>query len=139
MFASIWQRIKALLASEPAMLAALGQAAVAAIALLGFHLTAGQTGALSAAAAAVAAAITGLRARPVKPALLTGALTALGAVMIAFGVPHVTSGLVATASTFLAAIMSTVLRSHVTPIPLKPAPLTASSPLRAGTPGYRRC
>jgi hypothetical protein len=122
--------MKRLLSLEPVLSAGVIQAAIALVVALGFSLTAGQSGAIEAAAAAVAALITALSVRPFQVPALTGALTAVGTLLVAFGVPHVQPSLVSSFNAALVAILAIVLRGHVTPVASLPKP-TAPEPTAA--------
>jgi len=114
--------LRRLLASEPALASGGAQAVVAMVVALGLHLTAGQAGALEAAAAAAGALAVALSVTPVPPAAFTGALSAAGTLLAAFGLPHPSAGLVSTLSGLMAALMATTLRGHVSPAKAAPAP-----------------
>jgi hypothetical protein len=90
------------LRSFPFLSAATVQAVLAFVMAAGwFHPTAGQTGAIEAAAAAVLALLVAPHVNPFPVPLLLGALTAVGALLVAFKVPHVSA---AEVSAFVAAI-----------------------------------
>lgn len=108
---------------EPAMVVGLLQAALALGVALGLTLTAGQAGALEAAAAGVAAIIVAASTRPVAPPILTGGLTAIFTCLVAFGVPHVTEATVSALNVAVVAVLAIVLRAHQTPVaPAPPVP-----------------
>lgn len=107
--------MKRLLSLEPVLSAGVVQAAIALVVALGFTLTAGQSGAIEAAAAALAALIMALSVRPFQVPALTGALTAIGTLLVAYGVHGVTPGLVSSFNAALVAVLALILRQHVTP------------------------
>jgi hypothetical protein len=113
---------------EPAMILAVPQAALALAVTLGLHLTAGQTGALEAAAAGVTAVIVAAATRPVAVPVLTGGLTAIFTCLVAFGVPHVTAPVVSAVNVAVLAVLAIVLRAHQTPVVRVPAPVAATGP-----------
>jgi hypothetical protein len=102
------------LKSWPFLSASFVQAALALVVALGFHLTAGQTGAIEAAAAAVLALLVAPHVEETVVPLAIGALTAAGAVLVAFKTPHVTSGEVAAVVAALAALLGVQGHTAVT-------------------------
>jgi hypothetical protein len=118
--------MKRLLSLEPVLSAGVVQSAVALVVALGFSLTAGQSGAIEAAAAALGALIMALSVRPFQVPALTGALTAIGTLLVAYGVHGVTPGLVSSFNAALVAILAIVLRGHVTPVAALPKTAPAS-------------
>jgi hypothetical protein len=108
------QPIQKFLASFPFLSAAFVQAALALVVALGFHLTAGQTGTIEAAAAAVLALLMAPTVKPFPVPLFTGALTAIGALLIAFKVPHISSGEVAAIVAALTALLGNLGHVAVT-------------------------
>jgi hypothetical protein len=102
--------------SEPALIVAVLQAAVAMVVALKFNLTAGQTGAIEAVAAALGALIVALSVRPFAVPTLTGLITAGGTLLAAFGVHHATSGSVSTFNLAVAAVLALGTSLRVTPV-----------------------
>jgi len=90
------------LKSYPFLSATFIQAVLAFVMAAGwFHPTAGQTGAIEAAAAAVLAVLVAPHVKETVVPLALGAVTAIGTLLVAFKVPHVS---VAEVSTFVAAL-----------------------------------
>jgi hypothetical protein len=119
--------MKRLLSLEPVLSAGVVQAAIALVVALGFHLTAGQSGAIEAATAGLAALIMALSVRPFQVPALTGALTAIGTLLVAFGVHGVQPNLVSSFNAALVAVLAIVLRGHVTPVASLPKPAAPGS------------
>jgi hypothetical protein len=113
--------------NEPALVTGVIQAALSLAVTLGLDLTAGQTGALEAAAAGVAAIIVAASTRPVAPPILAGGLTAILTCLVAFGIPHVTAASVSEVNVLALAVLAIVLRVHQTPV--APAPPPPARPL----------
>jgi hypothetical protein len=113
--------------NEPALVTGVIQAALSLAVTLGLDLTAGQTGALEAAAAGVAAIIVAASTRPVAPPILAGGLTAILTCLVAFGIPHVTAASVSEVNVLALAVLAIVLRVHQTPV--APAPPTVGRPV----------
>ena len=103
------------LRSFPFLSAATVQAVLAFVMAAGwFHPTAGQTGAIEAAAAAVLALLVAPHVKETVVPLAIGALTAAGAVLVAFKVPHITAGEVAAIVAALTALLGVQGHSAVT-------------------------
>jgi hypothetical protein len=117
--------LKRLLSLEPVLSAGVVQDAIALVIALGFTLTAGQSGAIEAAAAGLGALIMALSVRPFQVPVLTGALTAIGTLLVAYGVHGVSPGMVSSFNAALVAILAIVLRGHVTPVASLPKPAIA--------------
>lgn len=113
------------LRSEPALVAGVIQAGLGLAVALGLSLTAGQAGALEAAAAGLAAVIVAASTRPVAVPVLTGGLTAIFTCLVAFGVPHATAATVSALNVAVAAVLAIVLRGHQTPVAPAPPPARA--------------
>lgn len=109
-------RFTDVLKTEPAMVTSVCQAALAIAVTLGLSLTAGQTGALEAAAAGVAAIIVAASTRPVPVPILAGALTAILTCLVAFGVNGITPAVVSSVNAAIVAVLAIVLRVHQTPV-----------------------
>jgi hypothetical protein len=116
--------------NEPAMVTGVAQTALAlGITLSGWHLTAGQTGALEAIAAGIGAVIVAASTRPVPVPILTGGLTAILTCLVAFGVRGVTPAVVSEVNAAAVAVLAIVLRTHQTPIAPAPAPTPPPRPV----------
>jgi hypothetical protein len=115
-------RFTDVLKTEPTMVTSVCQGALAIAVTLGLSLTAGQTGALEAAAAGVAAIIVAASTRPVPVPILAGALTAIFTCLVAFGVHGVTPAVVSSVNAAIVAILAIVLRVHQTPVAVAAAP-----------------
>jgi hypothetical protein len=113
--------VKNLAKLEPVFAAGTIQAVLALVVALGFHLSAGVTGAIEAVAAAVLALIVAASVDKVTPVLYTGLLTAAGTLLMAFGVPHVSSGLVSAVNAVVAIVLASLLREKVSPAAAKVA------------------
>jgi hypothetical protein len=100
------------LTKYPFLSAGFVQAAIALAVALGFNLTAGQTGAIEAAAAAVLALAVAPHVDPFPVPLFIGALTAVGALLVAFGVHGVTSAEVSAVVAAISALLGT--QGHAT-------------------------
>src|SRR5215469_4548875 len=100
--------ISKFLASFPILSAATVQAALGLVVALGFHLSAGQTGSIEAAAAAVLALLSAPSVKPFPVPLFTGALAAIGTLLVAYKVPHVDSAEVAAVVALLTAVLGHV-------------------------------
>jgi hypothetical protein len=104
-----------LLRSYPFLSASTVQAILAFVMAAGwFHPTAGQTGAIEAAAAAVLALLVAPHVMPSIVPIAIGALTAIGAVLIAFKVPHISAAEVSAFVAVLSALLGVQGHSAVT-------------------------
>jgi hypothetical protein len=102
------------LKSFPFLSASFVQAVIALVIAMGLHLTAGQTGAIEAAAAAVLALATAPHVTPPPVPLIIGALTAAGALLIAFKIPGVSSAEVSAFVLAISALLGTTGHTAVT-------------------------
>ena len=107
--------------SEPALITAVLQSAVALVVAIGTALTARQAGAIEAGAAALGALIVALSVHPFQVPALTGLLTAAGTVLVAFSVHHVSIAEVSMVNVGVTAILAAYVRTQVRPV----APVTA--------------
>ena len=105
MLAKLWARLVTLARTDPALVMAVGQGALALGISLGLTLTAGETGAIEAAATAVLGLAVALYTRPFRTGAATAAVAAVGTVLLAFKVPGISPGLVSVASTLVTGLL----------------------------------
>ncbi len=110
----IWQKLRNLLAYEPAVLAWALNGGVATVLAFLVHLTPLQVGAVTTITTALAALYTAARAKPVAVSMLVGALATIATASAAFGL-HLSADIIATGVTALSAILGLVFRANVTP------------------------
>lgn len=110
----IWQKLRALLAYEPAALAWAVNGGLATVLAFLFHLDPVQVGAVTTITTALSAIYTAVRARPVSVSILTGALATVTTASAAFGL-HLSAYMIATGVTVLSAVLGLVFRANVTP------------------------
>ena len=105
MLASWWTKLVTLARTDPALVMAVVQGALALGISLGLTLTAKQTGAIEAASTAVLGLAVALYTRPFRTGAATAAVAALGTVLLAFKVPGISPGLVSVASTLVTGLL----------------------------------
>lgn len=116
---NIWQRLRALLAYEPAVVAWAANGGIAALLGVAVHLPAGQLDAVTTITTALAAVYTAFRTRPVAVSVITGAVATIGTACAAFGL-HVAPAVLATGVTVLSSLLGLWFRSNVTPAASRP-------------------
>lgn len=117
----IWQRLKALLAYEPAALAWAINGGVATVLAFLVHLDQPQIAAVTTITTALSALYTAIRARPVSVSILTGSLAVIATASASFGL-HLPPDVIAAGVTALSAILGLVFRANVTPVARPVAP-----------------
>lgn len=105
MLAKLWARLVTLARTDPALVMAVVQGALALGISLGLTLTAGETGAIEAAATAVLGLAVALYTRPFRTGAATALVAALGTLLLAFKVPGISPGLVSVASTLVTGLL----------------------------------
>jgi hypothetical protein len=111
---NIWQRLKALLAYEPAVLAWAVNGGIATGLAFVAHLSPVQVAAVTTITTVLSAVYTAIRAHPVSVSLLTGAVATIATASAAFGL-HLSAAVIATAVTVLSAVLGLVFRASLTP------------------------
>lgn len=105
MLASWWGKLVLLARTDPALVMAVVQGALALGISLGLTLTAKQTGAIEGAATAVLGLAVALYTRPFRTGTATAAIAAAGTVLLAFRVPGISPGLVSVTSTLVTGLL----------------------------------
>lgn len=111
---SLWERLRGLLAYEPALVAWAINGGIAAVAGYVAHLSPTQTGAVTTITTALAAVYSAARARPVSVSALTGGVATVITAATAFGL-HASADTTALIVTALSGVLGLLLRANVTP------------------------
>lgn len=112
------QRLKNLLAYEPAALAWSVNGGLAMILSYLVHLSPTQVAAVTTITMALSTIYTAARARPVAVSVLVGGLSTIAVAGGAFGL-HLTADQIGTGVTVLSAILGLVFRQNLTPVAAK--------------------
>lgn len=120
---TFWQRVKALLAYEPAVVAWAVNGGVATVLAYVVHLSPTAGAAVTTITTALAAAYTAARAKPVAVSAIVGALATIATAGAAFGL-HVSPEVIASGVTVLSAVLGLVFRANLTPRAAVPAVVT---------------
>lgn len=111
---SMWTKLKALLAYEPAIIAWTLNGGLAALLAFVFHLGSMQEAAVTTIATAVTAGYTAYRARPIAYSVVIGAAATIATAGAAFGL-HLPPEWIATGTTVLSTVLGQLFRTNLTP------------------------
>lgn len=117
----MWQRLKDLLAYEPAALAWVINGGLATILSYLVHLSPVQLAAVTTITMALSTVYTAARSKPVAVSVLVGGLATVATASAAFGL-HLSADEIGTGVTVLSALLGLVFRANLTP---NKGPLTA--------------
>ena len=113
------QKLKGLLAYEPAALAWAVNGGIAIILSYLVHLTPTQLAAVTTITMALSTIYTAARARPVSVSILVGGLATIAVASAAFGL-HLTADQIGTGVTVLSAVLGLLFRNSLTPAKARP-------------------